>query len=93
MLDALRHTLSMDPMSRRFRARRKILVAAATAGLLTCACRMDPTPDAAAHSTSSGMPAQVEIGEVLWFVDYEAAVEVARREGKPLWVHFGENPG
>lgn len=36
---------------------------------------------------------QVEIGAVRWYVDYEAAQELARRETKPLWMHFGENPG
>jgi len=35
----------------------------------------------------------VRIGDVLWYVDYDAALEIARREDKALWVHFGEHPG
>lgn len=58
-------------------------------GLLLPAC-MDtprPEPDAAPGA------AQVRIGSVDWYVDYEAAVEVARAQRKALWVHFGEDPG
>lgn len=36
---------------------------------------------------------QVRIGGILWYVDYDAAVELARKQDKSLWVHFGENPG
>lgn len=36
---------------------------------------------------------QVEIGAITWYVEYDDALEVAQREGKPLWLHFGENPG
>jgi hypothetical protein len=36
---------------------------------------------------------QVRIGGVDWYVDYEVALAQARAVGKPLWVHFGENPG
>ncbi|MEW6279456.1 MAG: hypothetical protein AB1758_12575 [Candidatus Eremiobacterota bacterium] len=35
----------------------------------------------------------VRIGGIDWQTDYDQAVQVARREGKPLWLHFGENPG
>ncbi|MBM3461018.1 MAG: hypothetical protein FJX76_02850 [Armatimonadetes bacterium] len=35
----------------------------------------------------------VRIGDVTWYTDLAYATQVARREGKPLWVHFGENPG
>lgn len=60
---------------------------------------------AACHTDASGPPAPTmpqasttvheltPIGSVLWHTDYDAAVEVARAEGKPLWVHFGEDPG
>ena len=36
---------------------------------------------------------QVRIGGVLWYSDYDAAVAAAKGENKPLWMHFGENPG
>jgi len=69
----------------RVRASALVLVVAATA-----ACR--------AGVESSSEPAaaggdRVTIGDVHWYVDYEAAVEVARAQDKALWMHFGENPG
>ena len=33
------------------------------------------------------------IGDVLWYTDIDVAAEVARATGKPLWMHFGEDPG
>lgn len=36
---------------------------------------------------------QVKIGDVTWYTDYDQALEIARKENKPLWLHFGENPG
>jgi hypothetical protein len=36
---------------------------------------------------------RVTIGDVVWYTDYDQAREVAQRENKPLWLHFGENPG
>lgn len=69
-----------------------LLVSVSSALLLSLtACRMDASddsPPAAADNAS-----QVTIGEVSWYVDYEAALEVAKRDDKALWVHFGENPG
>ncbi len=35
----------------------------------------------------------VTIGKIGWYTDYDRALEVAKKEGKPLWLHFGENPG
>ena len=35
----------------------------------------------------------MRIGEIDWYVDYEAAQLIARAQDKALWVHFGENPG
>lgn len=65
--------------------------------LVPFGCRTDassageaPGEARAAHPTDAE---RVEIGGVSWYVDYEAAVAIARAEGKPLWVHFGENPG
>jgi len=51
------------------------------------ACQMDSTPEQ--HTA----PERVPIGGVSWYVDYDAAVDVAREQDKALWVHFGENPG
>lgn len=38
-------------------------------------------------------PGLERIGEIDWYTDYDQALQVARRENKPLWLHFGENPG
>ena len=35
----------------------------------------------------------VVIGKVTWYTDYDRALLVAREKKKPLWLHFGENPG
>lgn len=56
-----------------------IAVALLAAGVLAA----DPKPE----------PKMVTIGKIKWHVDYDAALAAAKREGKPLWVHFGENPG
>jgi len=63
-------------------ATRTILV-----GLAFLACKMGSD-----ERTVSGAE-QVLIGDIRWYVDYEAAVEIAREQDKALWVHFGENPG
>ncbi len=62
-------------------------------GLLACtalffACRSEPAPREPDEEL-----VQVRIGEVDWYVDYDAAAELARSLEKPMWVHFGENPG
>ena len=36
---------------------------------------------------------QVTIGDVQWYTNYDEAMKVARKVNKPLWLHFGENPG
>jgi hypothetical protein len=38
-------------------------------------------------------PRQVKIGGIQWYVDYDAAQKIAQTKNKPLWLHFGENPG
>ena len=38
-------------------------------------------------------PKQVKIGGIQWFVDYDAALKIAKTRQKPIWLHFGENPG
>lgn len=35
----------------------------------------------------------VKIGEITWYTDYSQAMAKARELGRPLWLHFGENPG
>ena len=35
----------------------------------------------------------VRIGNIDWYVDYDAALKVAKQKNLPLWLHFGENPG
>jgi hypothetical protein len=36
---------------------------------------------------------QIRIGGISWYTDYDAALRLAQREHRPLWLHFGENPG
>ena len=38
-------------------------------------------------------PKRVKIGKIDWYVSYDAALAVAKKEKKLLWLHFGENPG
>ena len=59
-------------------------------GLLVSACQAEPHGE---PPPSSAAARQVSIGGIRWYVDYAAALEVARAEDKALWVHFGENPG
>ena len=35
----------------------------------------------------------VRIGGIDWYQDYDVALQVAKKSNKPLWLHFGENPG
>jgi hypothetical protein len=58
--------------------------------LIAPACRMESqeVPRDPGSATE-----QVTIGDVTWYVDYAAALQVGRDQDKPLWVHFGENPG
>lgn len=65
-------------------------VACLLLALLAPACRVDSRDD---PGPATGSPPRVTIGQVSWYVDYGAALEVAREEDKALWVHFGENPG
>lgn len=36
---------------------------------------------------------RVIIGNIQWYTDYDVAMKVAREQQKPLWIHFGEDPG
>jgi len=49
--------------------------------------------EAAPPSKKRHVQGEVRIGDIYWFGDYDRAVRVARKEGKPLLRHFGENPG
>jgi len=35
----------------------------------------------------------VRIGEIDWYVNYEDAMAAAKASNRPVWLHFGENPG
>lgn len=49
--------------------------------------------DAKKEDTKKAGPKRVKIGKIDWYVDYDAALAVAKKEKKLLWLHFGENPG
>ena len=68
-------------------AKRSLLFALSGA-LALFACRMEPDPAPRIEASPT-----VQIGEILWHVDIDAALEVARAQDKALWMHFGENPG
>jgi hypothetical protein len=36
---------------------------------------------------------KVTIGKITWYTDYDKAMAQAKKESRPLWLHFGENPG
>lgn len=64
--------------------------AAALLALLPAfACRGALTPAEGAGPDAG----TVRIGDVHWYVDYDAALAVAREQDKAMWMHFGENPG
>jgi len=35
----------------------------------------------------------VRIGSIDWYVNYDDALADAKRTNRPVWLHFGENPG
>ena len=35
----------------------------------------------------------VRIGAIDWYVNYDQAMAAARQTCRPVWLHFGENPG
>ncbi len=67
---------------------RAILVAMLVAAM-SSSCRTDSSNAEASELHVE----QVRIGEILWYVHYDAALAIAREQDKALWVHFGENPG
>ena len=67
---------------------------AAVTALTLGACTMpSSTDDTTASANPEAPEGTVLIGGVSWYVDYDAAAEIARAQDKALWVHFGENPG
>lgn len=54
--------------------------------MLLSACQIS-----ADEATST--PTSVRIGAIDWLTDFDEAARVSRANGKPLWMHFGENPG
>jgi len=61
------------------------------AGLALASCHSEPS--SMEPATSRADASRVRIGDIDWYVDYDAALEVAREQDKALWMHFGENPG
>lgn len=57
------------------------------------------TPDNQELAASNSAPplaanAQtVRIGSINWYVNYDDALADAKRTNRPVWLHFGENPG
>ena len=35
----------------------------------------------------------VRIGSIDWYVNYDDALANAKQTNRPVWLHFGENPG
>ena len=70
---------------------RRALFASVMSAFLVMSCRMESHDERPPVSAEGA--AQVSIGEISWYVDYDDALEIAKREDKALWVHFGENPG
>lgn len=46
--------------------------------------------DESAETTGATL---VRIGGIDWYSDYDQALARAKEVQKPLWLHFGENPG
>ena len=54
------------------------------------------TSELAVSSTAPPLAADsqtVRIGSISWYVNYEDALADAKRTNRPVWLHFGENPG
>lgn len=43
--------------------------------------------------TAAGNGETVRIGSIDWYVNYDEALAEAKRTQRPVWLHFGENPG
>ena len=53
-------------------------------------CSATPEPVAAPLSTNAET---VRIGSIDWYVNYDDALADAKQTNRPVWLHFGENPG
>ena len=70
-------------------------------GLAALACLGCAAGGVAVAKASAGIesdekatkPKLVKIGGINWYVDYDSALQVAKQKKKPMWLHFGENPG
>lgn len=93
--------MSRIPKSSQVRAS---LVGAGLVGISLAACRSQesapqkveadkPAPVVEAVAAQAMESELVRIGEILWYTNYEVALEAARSRDLPLWVHFGEHPG
>lgn len=58
--------------------------------LVLIGCSGTPQPQASFGSADEGT---VRIGSIDWYVNYDAALAEAKRTNRPVWLHFGENPG
>ena len=69
------------------------LAAAAVLGLAACQSDAHVSAPADAEEAPTAAAETRRIGKIDWYLDYDAALAVARQENKALWVHFGEDPG
>ena len=73
-----------------------ILPSILSAAILCVGCSITGPALAGADSDNdekAAKPKQVKIGGIQWYVDYDAALKIAKAKQKPIWLHFGENPG
>ena len=72
---------------------RHILIVLAALLAVALAFRAAAKDDPPKPEPKPKKPKTVTIGKVTWYVSYDAALKVAKKAKKPLWLHFGENPG
>ena len=53
----------------------------------------DDTKSSVSKNVENKEPKTVKIGGIEWHVNYDAALKIAKESKKPVWLHFGENPG
>ena len=51
------------------------------------------TSDSAGQNAAPADAQIVRIGSINWYVNYDQALAAAKQTGRPVWLHFGENPG
>ena len=73
----------------------KLNQAKAQSGALSSGANSSQTPPktSPAPSSKSTNAETVRIGSIDWYVKYEDALAEAKRSSRPIWLHFGENPG